>query len=99
MPELSPITITEIFGRPKGKEFTTYIELFNPTDKAVDLYDYEVLVYSPTKETLGIPKGRLPLSREAGVNVLGAGETVAYWPITLKNYVPEVNCLTKEDFI
>ena len=99
MPELSPITITEIFGRPKGKEFCTYAELFNPTDKDIDLYDYDVLVYSPTKEPLGTPKGRLPLSREAGVNILGAGATAVYWPVTIRNYAPEINCLTKEDFI
>ena len=99
LPELPAITITEIFGRPKGKEFTTFVELFNPTDRDVDLYDYEALVYTATKEPVGEPKGRLPLSREAGVNILGAGETAAYWPITLKNYAPEVNCFTKEDFV
>ncbi len=99
LPALPPLAITEIFGRPKGKEFTCYVELFNPTDKDVDLYDYEALIYSPAREPAGEPKGRLPLSREAGVNILGAGESVAYWPITLKNYAPEVNCLTKEDFI
>jgi hypothetical protein len=99
MPELPPLAITEIFGRPKGKEFTAYIELFNPTDKDVDLYDYEVLVFSPSKDPLGMPKGRLPLSREAGVNILGAGATAACWPLTLKNYAPEINCLTVESFI
>ncbi len=99
LPELPALTITEIFGRPKGKEFCCYVELFNPTDKAVDLYDYEALIYSSAKEPSGEAKGRLPLSREAGVNILGAGESAAYWPITLKNYAPDINCLTKEDFI
>ena len=99
LPDLPAIAITEIFGRPKGKEFICYVELFNPTEKAVDLYDYEALIFSPATEPTGEPKGRLPLSREAGINILGAGETAAYWPITLKNYAPEINCFTKEDFI
>ena len=99
MPALPPLVITEIFDRPKGKEFTTYVELFNPTEKDVDLYDYEALIYPATKEPDGEPKGRLPLSREAGKYILGAGETAAYWPITLKNYLPEAKCFTKEDFV
>lgn len=99
MPALSELVITEIFGRPKGKEFTTYVELFNPTDKAVDLYDYEALIYPNATEPSGSPKGRLPLSRESGVNILGAGECAAYWPITLRNYAPDAKCFTKEDFI
>ena len=31
MPELPPLTITEIYGRPKGLEHTVYVEVFNPT--------------------------------------------------------------------
>ena len=99
LPDLPALTITEIFDRPKGKEFTTYVELFNPTDKEVDLYDYEALIYPGVTEASGAPKGRLPLSREAGVNILGAGESAAYWPITLRNYAPDAKCFTKEDFI
>lgn len=103
MPKLPNLVITEIFGRPKGKDHTCFIEYFNPTDKAVDLYNYELLVYAETKapgyEAVGEPKGRIPLAREEGENVLGAGESAAVWPITLKNYAPEVNALTREDFI
>lgn len=103
LPELPPLVITEIFGRPKGKDHTCYVEYFNPTDKAVDLYDYELLVYAATKApdyaAVGEPKGRIPLAREAGVNILGAGESAAVWGLTLKNYAPEVNCLTPEGLI
>lgn len=103
MPELPDLTITEIYGRPKGKEHCCFVELFNPTDKAVDLNNYDLLVYANTQApdyaAVGDPKGRIPLAREDGVNVLGAGESSAIWPITLKNYVPEINCLTLEDFI
>ncbi|MBQ4141783.1 MAG: CehA/McbA family metallohydrolase [Clostridia bacterium] len=103
MPELSPLVITEIFARPKGKDHTCYIEYFNPTDKPVDLYDYELLVYANTQApdyaAVGEPKGRIPLSRAAGANILGAGESAAVWGLTLKNYAPEVNSLTPDDLI
>ena len=98
LPKLPPLVITEIFGRPKGREHTVYVEFFNPTETPVDLYDYELWVYPAAKEAVGEPKGRIPLAREAG-NMLGAGESVAVWPLTLKNYHPDVNCLTAEDFI
>lgn len=103
LPKLPDLVITEIYGRPKGKDHICYVEYFNPTDKAVDLYNYELLVYAETKapdyEAVGEPKGRIPLAREEGSNVLGAGETAAVWGISLKNYLPEVNALTREDFI
>lgn len=98
LPKLPPLVITEIFGRPKGREHTVYVEFFNPTNAPVDLYDYELLVYPESKESIGEPKGRIPLSREKG-QLLGAGESVALWLLTDKNYHKDVNCLTAEDFI
>ena len=98
LPELPPLTITEIYGRPKGLEHTVYIELFNPSQKDVDLYDYDLLIYPETKDVRGEPKGRIPLAREAAT-ILPAGESVAVWPLTVRNYHPDVNCLTPEDFV
>ncbi len=103
MPKLPDIVITEIFGRAKGRDHTCFVEFFNPTDNAVDLYKYELLIFGNTKAPdyapVGQPKGRLPLAREAGINILGAGEYAVVWGLTLKNYLPEVNCLTREDLI
>lgn len=102
LPKLPPVVITEIFARPKGREHTCYIEFFNPTDNAVDLYGYELLIYDKTNDpshAAGRPNGRLPLAREEGTCILGAGESVAVWPLTQRNYAPEVNCLTPSALI
>ena len=103
MPDLPEIVITELFARPKGRDYLTYVEVFNPTDKAVDLYGYDILVFNDTKAPdyapCGKPYGRRPLARRPEENILGAGETAAIWQITAANYAPEVNCLTREDFI
>lgn len=103
LPPLPALVLTEIFGRPRGKEHTAYVELFNPTKNAVDLFDYELLVFADTQppEYLpeGTPKGRLPLAREAGVNILAPQESAAVWGLIPKNYLPEIDCLTREAFI
>ncbi|MGM9641707.1 MAG: CehA/McbA family metallohydrolase [Eubacteriales bacterium] len=96
MPELPPLAITEIFGRPKGKEYTCYIELFNPNTFEVDLSEYELLVYEDTEAPSGKPTGRIPLSRERGIS-LKPGECVAVWPLTVKNY--DKGVLDRDDFI
>lgn len=96
MPELPPLAITEIYGRPKGKEHTAYIEFFNPNTFAVDLSEYEVLVYEDTEMPEGEPTGRIPLARDVGT-CLNPGECAAVWPLTVKNY--DKGVLDRDAFI
>lgn len=103
IPALPALAITEIFARPKGREHTAYFELFNPTAGEVDLYDYELLIYgntaAPDFAAVGDPKGRIPLANGAGENILGAGEYAAIWGLNEKNFLPEINATTRDDFI
>ncbi len=96
MPKLPELTITEIFARAKGIDYTAYIEFFNPTEKDVDLSQYELLIFEETEVPEGDPKGRIPLSREEKT-FLHAGEIAALWPLTVKNY--DFGVLAREDFI
>ncbi len=96
MPKLPPIAITEIFGRAKGREYTCYIEYFNPNPFEVELSDYELLVFEGTEQPEGKPTGRIPIARESGA-VLKSGESAAVWPLTVKNH--DLGVLTREDFI
>ncbi len=96
MPKLPPLAVTEIFGRPKGREYTAYIELFNPNESDVDLSEYELLIFEETESPSGEPNGRLPLAREEG-SLLKAGEMAAVWPLTVKNHA--LGVLTRDDFI
>ncbi len=96
MPALPALTITEIFARPKGREYTAYVEFFNPTERDVDLSLYELLIYAESLTPEGEPDGRIPLAREEGV-MLKAGESAAIWPLTVKHH--ELGVLTREDLI
>ena len=42
---LPPLSISEFFVRTRSKGRYPYMEFFNPTNKSVDLFDYEVLVF------------------------------------------------------
>ncbi len=96
MPSLPELTITEIFARAKGIDYTAYVEFFNPTEKDVDLSGYEMLIFEGTETPQGNPNGRVPLAREEGT-FLKAGEVAAIWPLTVKNH--ELGILDREGFV
>ena len=62
-PELPPLLITE-YGA-LGDESCAYLELYNTTDKALDLFDFELLCHD------GVLR-RQPLARTAGEHVIPA---------------------------
>lgn len=96
LPPLPPLAITELFVRPKGLGVTSYIEVMNPTSSDVDLYDYEVLVFSKTKKAEGKPSGRLPLADLPKSSILHPGEFAAIWPIQKKNFGVEVDGVKRD---
>ncbi len=68
MPMLPPITVTEHF--PWGTGLCECMELYNPTDRTVDLYDYELALLGEGDEI----KKRNPMANRSGENLLAGGE-------------------------
>lgn len=71
MPALPPFVITEFATQMRGD--ANYYEFCNPSNDAVDLYDFELLL-----EKEGEIAGRNPLADRAGVNLLAGGEVVVF---------------------
>ena len=82
LPALPPFIITEIFNRPKDKNVTSYLELYNTGGADVDLYGWELLIMP---QDAAAPK-RLPLSPREGENILRAGEVAVWWPLYKRNF-------------
>ncbi len=78
-PHEVPLTITELYQRPKGRGIGSYVEVFNPSADDVDLFGYELLAYVAKTEATGEPDARLPLSDAEGKNILRPGECAAIW--------------------
>ena len=81
-----PLTITELYQRPKGRGIGSYVEVFNPSAEDVDLFDYELLAYVAKTQPSGEPDARLPLSDAEGRDVLSTGECAAIWWLSQKNF-------------
>ncbi len=74
-PGLPPLAITEVFARPKGIETNVYLEVVNPTDAEVDLYDYKLM---QTEEGVSAALTDM-LSDGAGKYILAPGEVAVLW--------------------
>lgn len=85
LPAEPPLILTEIYARPRGRSIGQYLELMNPSDRPVDLYDYEVIIFR-SKEPEGKPACRLPLSDAPGKDILAPGEVAAVWGVKTKNF-------------
>jgi len=70
MPEMPPLAVTETGFWNGG--ITNALELLNPTDRTVDLYDFELVLLDEKG-----PVGRNPLADEPGKSLLPAGERTA----------------------
>ena len=91
--ELPPIVITELHARPNSAAGNVFVEVMNPSDKAVDLYDYkmvlcpgEVLCNVDTAREMGLsdtPGSILPPGGVAVLRIL---------PLALRNSGDPVGC-------
>ncbi len=43
--KMPPLIVTEFYARPKGLGVTAYIEVMNPNNEPVDLYDYKMMAF------------------------------------------------------
>lgn len=83
--KLPPLVVTELFLRPKGLGVSAFVEVINPTDRPVDLYDYSFMVFSG-EDTSGKPKCIIPLADESGREILSPGEAAVLWPLYPANH-------------
>ncbi|MBR7181743.1 MAG: CehA/McbA family metallohydrolase [Clostridia bacterium] len=92
MPAMPPLLITEL--SPWGGVHS-FMELYNPTEKAVDLFGYDLLLF-----TNGEPMGRNRLANAQGVNLLAPHSAAALRFITpeLLMTVPHRGALTADGF-
>ncbi len=95
-----PLAISEFFVRTRSKGRFPYIELFNPTNKSVDLFDFEILVFPETAAYDGAidkqPSARLPLADAPGVSILDGASFGAVWPLTPAYFEDEPICTVDE---
>lgn len=91
MPAMPPLLITEL--SPWGG-VNSFVELYNPTEKTVDLFDYDLLLFTNDE-----PTGRNRLANAQGVNLLAPHSAAALrfiTPALLAN--PHREVLTAEGF-
>ena len=72
--KLPPLAITEIFGRGKHKAGVHYLELINPTQSVVDLYDYKLMTFNGEVRDDNAPVRENMLADEPGKMLLSPGE-------------------------
>ncbi|MGI6167313.1 MAG: CehA/McbA family metallohydrolase [Eubacteriales bacterium] len=76
--KLPPLMVTELFLRPKGLGVTSFIEVANPTEGPVDLYDYKLLVFNG--EDITAPaRTEVHLADGPGREIVNPGELAVLW--------------------
>ena len=87
--KLPPLIVTEIYGRCKHKAVTHYLELTNPTENAVDLYDYKLMMHSGEERSANASLHENMLADEQGKVFLQPGETAVLRFIPAALHLPE----------
>lgn len=95
--KLPPIAITEIYGRCKHKAVTHYLEIANPTEAVVDLYDYKLMMYSGEVRVETDPVRENMLAEEPGKMLLQPGEIAVLRFIPTALHLPENEPFLSED--
>lgn len=97
--QLPPLAVTELFGRPKGKNVTIFVEVMNPSDQPTDLYRYKIMFYHGEAPKADDYVCSLYLAETPGVELLAPGEVAAIWPLMPQNHKAGERYLTREGFI
>lgn len=87
--KLPPLAITEIYSRCKHKAVTHYLELMNPTEELVDLYDYKLMTYPGEVRDDNSPVRENMLADEPGRMILYPGERAVLRFIPTALHLPE----------
>lgn len=97
--QLPPLVVTELYGRPKGKNLTIFIEVMNPTALPTDLYRYKLMFYHGKEPTAKDYVCALYLAETPGERLLAPGEVAALWPLMPQHHKAGERYLTREGFI
>ena len=87
--KLPPLAITEIYGRCKHPAVTHYLEIVNPTETPVDLYDYKIMTYHGENRLDTDPVRENMLADEPGKMILRPGEVAVLRVIPTALHLPE----------
>ncbi len=85
---LPPLIITEFYARPKGLSLTSFIEIMNPTEEPVDLYDYKMIVV-PGDDPEAKAIITLDLADKKGQHIIAPRSLALLWPQYPKHHEPE----------
>ena len=95
---LPPLYISEAALSLRGTGLSAFVEITNITAEAIDLYDYELLIFE-THDHLNATIKRNPLSENKGENILGAGKSIAIRYLVPKGKEPDhAQYMGKEGF-
>jgi len=94
LPPLPPLMLTELYLRPKN--LSAYVEVMNPGEADVDLYDYEMLFFGDKKQAEGKPTCRMPMADKPGT-ILESGKVAAIWGLLPKNFGQDGRDLVSPD--
>ena len=95
--EMPPLVFTELGARLSLKKGTIdrgmkFVEVMNPTDRPVDLYDYKLVRYDVEEISEKIPAMEVEITNEKGTMLLpGELAVLRFFPVEAQNDAPEFN--------